>query len=85
VTLNRDGEDPPRDEDAKSFDAPWYDDALAATSHRTMKNVLGRVRHVEQGPDGHLYAVTSNRDGRARGDQFPRERDDVLVRLTSSE
>jgi hypothetical protein len=38
------------------------------------------VRHLEQGPDGELYAVTSNRDGRA-GEQFPTERDDRLVRL----
>jgi glucose/arabinose dehydrogenase len=85
VTLNRDGEDPPRDEAAQSFDESWYDDALVATSHRTMKDVLGRIRHVEQGPDGHLYAITSNRDGRARGDEFPRERDDVLVRLKPAE
>jgi glucose/arabinose dehydrogenase len=84
VTLNRDGETPPRDEAAQSFDDPWYDDALTATSHRTLADVLGRVRHVEQGPDGDLYAITSNRDGRPRGEEFPRERDDVLVRLTPS-
>ncbi|WP_132056928.1 PQQ-dependent sugar dehydrogenase [Halorussus amylolyticus] len=81
VTLNRDGETPPRDDDAQVFDDAWYDDALAATSHRTFEDVLGRVRHVEQGPDGDLYAITSNRDGRPRGDRFPRKRDDALVRL----
>jgi len=86
VTLNREGEEPPRDEDAQVFDEPWYDDALAATSHRTLQDVLGRVRHVEQGPDGDLYAITSNRDGRPKSDSpFPRERDDVLVRLTLAE
>ncbi|WP_115864696.1 PQQ-dependent sugar dehydrogenase [Halorussus litoreus] len=88
VTLNREGEELPRSsgEGAESFDAPWYDDALAATSHRTLQDVLGRVRHVEQGPDGDLYAITSNRDGRPKSDSpFPRERDDVLVRLTLAE
>ncbi|USZ69364.1 PQQ-dependent sugar dehydrogenase [Halorussus salilacus] len=85
VTLNREGEGPPRDGDAEAYDDSWYDDALAATSHRTFEDVLGRVRHVEQGPDGHLYAITSNRDGRPRGDTFPRERDDVLVRLGPAE
>jgi len=64
----------------KRFDAPWLDDSYVATSHRRLDGVLGRVRHVAQGPDGHLYAITSNRDGRARR-EFPTERDDVLVRL----
>ena len=40
----------------------------------------GRLRHVEQGPDGALYLLTSNRDGRAPG-EFPREGDDRLVRI----
>jgi hypothetical protein len=30
-----------------------------------------------------VYAITSNRDGRAEG-AFPRETDDVLVRLTAA-
>jgi glucose/arabinose dehydrogenase len=63
------------------FDADWLDPDYAATAHWTLTDVLGRVRHVEQGPDGHLYAITSNRDGRPKGDTFPRHRDDVLVRL----
>ncbi|MHC4953717.1 MAG: PQQ-dependent sugar dehydrogenase [Planctomycetota bacterium] len=37
----------------------------------------GRIREVAQGPDGHLYFTTSNRDGRAR----PKAEDDVLVRI----
>jgi glucose/arabinose dehydrogenase len=38
---------------------------------------LGRVRHIERGPDGALYALTNNTDG--RGD--PGELDDRIVRL----
>ena len=86
VTLNREGEQPPRDDGAQAFAQDWYDDALAATSHRTLEDVLGRVRHVEQGPDGHLYAITSNRDGRPTAEEpFPKERDDVLVRLRATD
>jgi glucose/arabinose dehydrogenase len=47
-------------------------------------NPLGRIRHLEQGPDGQLYAITSNRDGRG-GDGFPTERDDRLVRLRAAD
>ena len=38
---------------------------------------IGRVRDVIQGPDGALYLLTSNRDGRGR----PRVRDDSIYRL----
>jgi glucose/arabinose dehydrogenase len=65
---------------AMRFDADWMDDGFDAVAHTFLEDEIGRVRHVEQGPDGELYAVTSNRDGRA-GDGFPRERDDVLVRI----
>jgi glucose/arabinose dehydrogenase len=68
-----------------TFDDGWFDDAYSASAHWTLTDVLGRVRHVEQGPDGHLYAITSNRDGRAKGENLPRSRDDVLVRLTPTE
>ena len=67
---------------AQRYDAEWLDDAYTATAHRVLRHELGRVRCVTQGPDGGLYAITSNRDGRA-SDPFPRERDDVLVRLTA--
>jgi glucose/arabinose dehydrogenase len=60
--------------------ANWSDEAYAATVHTLFENELGRIRHVEQGPDGGIYVSTSNRDGRAtRG--FPSERDDVLARI----
>lgn len=72
---------PPADGDAaRRFDADWLDDRLTATSHRTLADELGRIRAVAQGPDGAPYAITSNRDGRAR-DPFPRAVDDVLVRF----
>jgi glucose/arabinose dehydrogenase len=81
TTLTPPGGDlPPLDGTSGRFDADWFDESFTATSHRLLQDVLGRVRHVTQGPEGGLYAITSNRDGRAKGD-FPRERDDVLVRL----
>lgn len=81
ATLTPPGDDlPPVGENGRRFNAPWFDDAYTVTAHPVMKNVLGRVRHLEQGLDGQLYAITSNRDGRAK-ESFPRDRDDVLVRL----
>jgi glucose/arabinose dehydrogenase len=44
------------------------------------KNILsgmGRIRDVIQGPDGYLYLITSNTDGKA----FPDKDDDKLVRI----
>ena len=77
------GELPPLGDTGTRYDADWLDDAYTLTSHDALAGVLGRVRHVEEGPDGALYAITSNRDGRASG-EFPRDRDDVLVRITES-
>ena len=65
------------------YDAEWFDDTFVATAHYTLKEELGRIRRVMQGPDGEVYALTSNRDGRATG-EFPKKRDDRLVRLTSN-
>jgi glucose/arabinose dehydrogenase len=69
--------------DGWSFTDDWYDDAADAVVHPVLRNELGRVRHLEQARDGALYAITSNRDGRAQ-DPFPRDVDDVLVRLDPS-
>ena len=38
---------------------------------------LGRIRDVDQGPDGFLYILTSNTDGKG----FPDSTDDKLVRI----
>jgi len=85
TTLTPSGGDlPPADEAYEQVvGADWSDDAYAATVHTTLKDELGRIRHVEQSPDGEIYACTSNRDGRA-SDGFPRETDDVLVRITQN-
>jgi glucose/arabinose dehydrogenase len=75
---------PPLGETGTRYDADWLKDSYTLTSHDALAGKLGRVRHVEQGPNGALYAITSNRDGRASG-EFPRERDDVLVRIRPAE
>lgn len=69
-------------EEGTRYEDRWMDDGYTAVSRRTLQDELGRIRHVGQAPDGDLYAITSNRDGRAGG-QFPRDEDDVLVRLTT--
>ncbi|MDZ7747291.1 MAG: PQQ-dependent sugar dehydrogenase [Halobacteriales archaeon] len=82
-TLTRDGEMPPLGETGVRYDADWLDAEYTVTSHTLLTDELGRIRHLETGPDGALYAITSNRDGRA-GEGFPRETDDVLVRITAA-
>jgi glucose/arabinose dehydrogenase len=77
-----DGEAAAADSGGQRFDADWMNSEYSAVHHTVLDDELGRIRHVEQGPDGALYAVTSNRDGRAQGDQFPRDGDDRLVRIT---
>ena len=41
------------------------------------EGAFGRIRTVVEGPDGALYALTSNRDGRGS----PREGDDRILRI----
>lgn len=86
VTLSPPGSDlPPLSlGDARRFDADWMDRRFVATSHKLFREELGRVRCVGQGPDGNVFAITSNRDGRAGLEQFPRETDDVLVRFVQN-
>ena len=43
-----------------------------------LKGTYGRLRDVAEGPDGALYILTSNRDG--RGD--PGAKDDRILKLT---
>ncbi|MGM0605039.1 MAG: PQQ-dependent sugar dehydrogenase [Halobacteriota archaeon] len=80
TTLFRSEWDRPADAGGSLYDAEWMHEEWHATSHRFFEGEFGRIRHVEQGPDGQLYAITSNRDGRSEG-PFPTARDDVLMRL----
>jgi glucose/arabinose dehydrogenase len=77
LTLTRNGESPAG---GSRFDADWLDDRYAATVHRFYDGAYGRLRHVEAGPNGALYLLTSNRDGRVlRG--FPTDADDRVIRV----
>ncbi|AFZ71535.1 PQQ-dependent sugar dehydrogenase [Natronobacterium gregoryi] len=62
------------------YDGPWLDDRFTATVSTLFEGTYGRLRHAAPGPDGSLYVLTSNRDGRASG-AFPLERDDRIVRI----
>ncbi|PKQ25153.1 MAG: glucose sorbosone dehydrogenase [Actinobacteria bacterium HGW-Actinobacteria-4] len=59
--------------------AVWRIGLTADANHEPHRLVddLGRIRHVEWGPDGALYVLTNNTDG--RGD--PRSGDDRIVRI----
>jgi len=46
-------------------------------SQKTILSGLGRIRDVVQGPDGSLYVITSNTDGKG----FPDSADDKLLRI----
>ncbi|SDR42619.1 PQQ-dependent sugar dehydrogenase [Natronobacterium texcoconense] len=83
VTLRSEDDDGVEDDDADAvYDDPWLDDRFTATVSRLFESTYGRLRHVEPGPEGSLYLLTSNRDGRAGG-EFPLEDDDRIVRLES--
>ncbi|HXG14011.1 MAG TPA: PQQ-dependent sugar dehydrogenase [Candidatus Nitrosotenuis sp.] len=46
-------------------------------SQKSILSGLGRIRDVNQGPDGYLYVITSNTDGKG----FPDKTDDKLIRI----
>lgn len=50
------------------------DDVL---SQKSMLSGVGRIRDVSEGPDGYLYVITSNTDGKG----FPDKTDDKLIRI----
>jgi glucose/arabinose dehydrogenase len=54
-----------------------FDGARVTRNEALFEGELGRVRTVVEGPDGALYALTNNRDGRGT----PREGDDRIVRI----
>ena len=47
------------------------------SSQKSILSGIGRVRDVVQGPDGSLYVITSNTDGKG----FPDSMDDKLLRI----
>ncbi len=47
------------------------------TSQKIILDGLGRIRDVNMGPDGYLYIITGNTDGRG----FPDNTDDKLLRI----
>jgi len=46
-------------------------------SQKSILSGLGRIRDVMQGPDGYVYVITSNTDGKG----FPAKSDDKLLRI----
>ncbi|HXG73926.1 MAG TPA: PQQ-dependent sugar dehydrogenase [Candidatus Nitrosotenuis sp.] len=46
-------------------------------SQKSILSGLGRIRDASQGPDGYLYVITSNTDGKG----FPDKTDDKLIRI----
>jgi glucose/arabinose dehydrogenase len=46
-------------------------------SQKSMLSGVGRIRDVSEGPDGYLYVITSNTDGKG----FPDKTDDKLIRI----
>src|SRR5437762_6289149 len=54
------------------------DPRKAILQERLFYRQFGRLRDVAESPDGSLYLLTSNRDGRGS----PREDDDRVIRLS---
>ena len=81
--LDPDEERPPGDA-AEVHDDDWLDDAALAVRHERFEGAYGRLRHAAVGPDGAVYLLTSNTTGpidEEYEDEFPREHDDVIVRV----
>ena len=49
-----------------------------ATEEVLLEGEFGRLRTVVEGPDGAIYVLTSNRDGRGS----PADEDDRILRVT---
>jgi glucose/arabinose dehydrogenase len=62
-----------------TFDAEQPDRIV--DMRRLLEKQFGRLRAVEQGPDGYLYITTSNRDRRGT----PADNDDRVLRLVPAE
>jgi aldose sugar dehydrogenase len=55
-----------------------FRDGHIVAEQALLRGRFGRFRTVVEGPDGALYALTSNRDGRGT----PRTGDDRILRIT---
>ena len=53
--------------------------SIVAYHEKLFVEKFGRIRDVVEGPDGALYLLTSNRDGRG----IPREGDDKIIKIYS--
>jgi len=53
------------------------DGRKVVSQENLLENTYGRIRDMEQGPDGYIYFSTSNRDGRGS----PAKDDDRILRL----
>ena len=53
------------------------DGRRVVSQENLLENAFGRIREMEQGPDGYIYFSTSNRDGRGS----PASDDDRIMRL----
>ncbi|WP_207591862.1 PQQ-dependent sugar dehydrogenase [Halomontanus rarus] len=80
VSLYPAGADVPTDPDATVHDADWLDGRYTAVVHELLEGEFGRLRHVEQGPNGELFLLTGNRqDWSPPG--HPTETDDRVIRV----
>lgn len=55
----------------------WRLDTDNLELHKLFDGSYGRLRDIQLGPDGHLYILTNNRDGRGQ----PEDTDDRILRL----
>lgn len=62
---------------ARLWEVPWAGGGVVGEPVAHLVGELGRLRHVALGPDGALWVLTNNTDGRGQ----PRDGDDRLVRL----
>jgi glucose/arabinose dehydrogenase len=53
------------------------DGRKVVSQENLLENTYGRIRDIEQGPDGYIYFSTSNRDGRGSAAKD----DDRILRL----
>ena len=55
------------------------DGRRVVSQENLLEQTYGRIREMEQGPDGYIYFSTSNRDGRGS----PAKDDDRIMRIVS--